>query len=154
MTVDAYRSYPTASHLEYRRDTAGPFRTLECLMRPTTTRVLLVALLLMMAAAGPAQATGSMATPRLGHTATLLADGPVLVVGGLGGVGEVLASVDVYDPATGAFSLTASLATGRYAHTATRLADGTVLIAGGFGDAGYLASVEVYGPATGTFAPT
>ncbi len=44
--------------------------------------------------------TGSLATGRGYHTATLLANGKVLVAGGVNG-GSYLASAELYDPATG-----------------------------------------------------
>ena len=49
--------------------------------------------------------TGSLTTARRGQTATLLADGRVLVAGGLGQQ-EVLASAEIYDAATGTFGPT------------------------------------------------
>ena len=56
--------------------------------------------------------TGSMSTPRTRHTATLLADGRVLVVGGWNGAGWVkLASAEIYDPATGRWSTVGSMTT-------------------------------------------
>src|SRR5256885_17102858 len=45
--------------------------------------------------------TGSLKTARFHHTATLLPDGRVLVVGGEQGRGSPLASAELYDPATG-----------------------------------------------------
>src|SRR5438132_3254239 len=61
--------------------------------------------------------TGSLATARDYHTATLLSNGKVLVAGGAGG--PILSSAELYDPATGTWSATGSLTTARYFHTAT-----------------------------------
>jgi hypothetical protein len=57
-------------------------------------------------------ATGSLATARWGHTATLLPNGLVLVAGGVNG-SSYIASAELYNPATGTWSATGSLATGR-----------------------------------------
>ena len=72
--------------------------------------------------------TGSMATAVTGPTATLLADGRVLVAGGDANRSAMVSSAELYDPKTGTFSPTGSMATGRVSHIATRLSDGRVLI--------------------------
>ena len=92
--------------------------------------------------------TGSLTTARGGQTATLLADGRVLVAGGEGASGA-LASAELYDPKTGTFHVTGSMTTAGGV-TATRILDGRVLITGG-GDG---SKAEVYDPTTGTFKPT
>ena len=97
--------------------------------------------------------TGSMSTPHRGHTATLLQDGRVLVVGNGGESSPSSRAADVYDPATGRFSKTGSMKTGRWLHTATLLQDGRVLIVGGRSpkDSVYT-SAEMYDPRSGTFS--
>jgi hypothetical protein len=80
-------------------------------------------------------ATGRMKQTRWGHTATLLADGKVLVAGGYLDDGGLRSSAELYDPSTGLWSATANMSTGRGGHTATLLPDGRVLVVGGGGDA-------------------
>lgn len=95
-------------------------------------------------------ATGDLAEARYHHTATLLADGRVLALGGWNGL-AVLGGAELFDPATGNWSHAGSLAVPRRNHTTTLLADGRVLVAGG-GSAGDLASAELYDPATGLWS--
>ena len=105
-------------------------------------------------ATGTFNPTGNMGTPRAGHTATLLANGKVLVSGGLTSmdVTGVVSSAELYDPATGAFTPTGSMTEAREEHTATQLPDGRVLIVGGNSVTDTLASAEIYDPLTGSFA--
>lgn len=107
-------------------------------------------------------ATASMSTVRDGHTATLLRDGRVLVVGGMAqerwdADRRVLATAEAYDARTGSWNAIASMSTARYGHTATRLADGRVLVVGGLSGAGTnarLTSAEIFDPATGAWTRT
>jgi N-acetylneuraminic acid mutarotase len=102
-------------------------------------------------------ATGSMATARNSHTATLLASGKVLVAGGFNATATSLALTvsELYDPATATWTATGSLVSGvRYGHTATLLTTGPdagkVLVVGGYGaGSSTLASAELYDPLTG-----
>jgi hypothetical protein len=95
--------------------------------------------------AGTFSPTGSMASARDVHTATLLSDGRVLIAGGYDG-SKGLASAELYDPKTGKFSPTGSMTAERFYYTATSLSDGRVLIAGGWGGLEALASAELYQP--------
>ncbi|HYO54297.1 Kelch repeat-containing protein [Archangium sp.] len=100
-------------------------------------------------------ASGSMATPRQGHAATLLNSGKVLVTGGSNGT-QVLPSAEVYDPATGTWTPTGDMNAPRTGHTATLLDTGKVLVVGGYSATPYEShmSAELYDPATGTWAYT
>src|SRR5688572_23142611 len=93
-------------------------------------------------------AAGELSEPRYQHTATLLADGRVLIAGGVAADGSPTGLVEIYDPATGAVSRAPSMLEGRSAHDAVLLDDGRVFIAGG-----QSARTEIFDPATGTFAP-
>ena len=99
--------------------------------------------------------TGSLATARFRHTATLLNSGKVLVAGGTNDSINILSSAELYDPATGTWAATGSLNTARYQHTATLLPNGKVLVAGGVGTGlVILRSAELYDPATGAWVAT
>jgi hypothetical protein len=91
--------------------------------------------------------TGNMTTARIGHTATLLRDGRVLIAGGSS---DRPFSADLYDPSTATFSATGNMVAARIRHSATLLRDGRVLIAGGWDTF----SAELYDPASGTFTST
>lgn len=98
-----------------------------------------------------------MCVARATHTATLLPDGTVLVIGGAndrnGGDDEPpLATVARYDPATDRWTEAAPLAAPRYWHTATLLPGGQVLVAGA-AYAATPAAAERYNPATDRWSP-
>src|SRR5215469_5346420 len=105
------------------------------------------------AQSGSWTATGTLNFPRIGHTATLLANGQVLVAGREDTSGNLVASTELYNPSTGKWAVTGSLETPRYDHTATLLANGEVLIAGGVSGT-YTAAAELYSPSTGQWTAT
>lgn len=86
-------------------------------------------------------ATDSMSHARLGHTATLVEGGRVLVTGGSAFKGGAPSeSIERWD--NGKFVLVGSLHDGRALHTATLLGSGRVLLTGGLGSPKALASAE------------
>jgi len=97
--------------------------------------------------------TSRMAEPRRLHTATLLMDGRVLVVGGSNAFSR-LASVEIYDPLLGTWALSAPLPAPRDSHSATLLESGKVLIAGGRNATGPTTSALLFDPETGTWSTT
>ncbi|HUA38327.1 MAG TPA: kelch repeat-containing protein [Candidatus Sulfopaludibacter sp.] len=99
-------------------------------------------------------ATAPMNTARGLHTATLLPNGQVLVVGGYKNYKSALASAELYDPVSGTWTNTGSLNTARWSHLATLLPNGKVLVLGGINSSGNLASAELYDPASGTWTNT
>ena len=85
-----------------------------------------------------------MKVPRSYHTATLLADGTVLISGGEG--------AELFDPRTRASELLDDRPIDRRAHAAIRLLDGSVLIVGGLDSAFQpVLAIERYLPDTQTF---
>jgi TATA-box binding protein (TBP) (component of TFIID and TFIIIB) len=95
---------------------------------------------------------GEMGKGRAAHTATLLNDGRVLIVGGMKYGGGSIAEAEIFDSSTMTFSMTGKLAAARAGHTATLLPNGKVLVAGGY-NGGYLQTSEIYDPKTGQFEP-
>ena len=97
--------------------------------------------------AGTWTAIASMGTPRLGHSAVLLHDGRVLVMGGQvngGDRSDTFASAEVFDPDTRTWAAVADMMQARSGHTATLLPDGRVLVAGGGAHGKAQAFAELY----------
>jgi hypothetical protein len=99
--------------------------------------------------------TNNMFAARSLHTATVLSDGRVLIVGGFNGSGGVTL-VDIYDPSTNSFTSVAPLPASRWLHTATLLpGDTRVLIVGGNSSGPFpVPNGVVYDPGTNTYTPT
>jgi N-acetylneuraminic acid mutarotase len=98
--------------------------------------------------------TGSMKTGRAFPTATLLANGKVLVAGGvISSSGTLGKSAELYDPSTGTWSAAGSMAAARDHQMAVLLFDGRVLVMGGQGSSGKpLASAELYTPGSNSWS--
>jgi hypothetical protein len=102
--------------------------------------------------------TPPMSVERGDHTATLLLDGRLLVVGGRDSgpwqPNDIWNIAEVYDPAAGAWTTTAPMLTARFRHAAAPLPDGRVLVAGGLGASiEPLASTEIYDSALDAWSP-
>ncbi|WP_413582326.1 Kelch repeat-containing protein [Bdellovibrio sp. HCB288] len=94
----------------------------------------------------------SLTEARSHHTATLLSNGKVLVVGGRSNL-TFRATAELYDPATNSWSSANSMSVARASHTATLLQDGRVLVVGGqTGNVTYTATLEIYDPATNSWS--
>jgi hypothetical protein len=105
--------------------------------------------------------TGNMPSGRFGHTATLLANGEVLVTGGYSTNSiRILKSALLYNPSTGTWSDTGSMTVARIYHSAVLLPNGEVLISGGETKLtrdipeSPTNTAEIYNPSTGTFTAT
>jgi Galactose oxidase, central domain len=106
--------------------------------------------------------TPTLSSPRENHAAALLPGGQVLIIGGWdgttttqgggAGVPNVLASSDIFDPATGAVTPGPAMSTPRMNFTATTALDGSVVAVGGTNGQNDLASIEVLAPGAGGFA--
>jgi hypothetical protein len=95
--------------------------------------------------------TGSMVRDRDIHSSTLLADGRVLIAGGINEEKGIFASAEIYDPQKGTFREISPLKVRRSGHAAVRLADGRVLITGGVRPGGKDTSTEIFDPAAEKF---
>ena len=108
----------------------------------------------------PVSASWTASTNRLNnarsdHTATLLANGQVLIVGGIGD-SDVLSSTERFDSAVGTWNRTGNLITERVNHTGTLLTNGLVLVAGGdnYNAGGALSNAETFNPGTMSWTAT
>ena len=122
----------------------GRFRTTGSMTAPRTAE-------LYVPRRGTFTPTGSMHARHVGHTATFLDDGSVLIPDGSG----VVDSAETYGPAAGTFTLGAIMTVARQGHTATVLNDGKLLIAGGRDTEGHpVAAAEIYDDWRGAFIAT
>src|SRR5437870_5011099 len=112
--------------------------------------VTLLAVAFTLTASAQVVGTPTLGVARQGHTATLLADGRILLIGGENASGPV-SQAEIFDPATASFSVAATSLAARTDHTATLLADGRVLVTGGRHNDTILTSTEVFDPATNLF---
>lgn len=85
---------------------------------------------------------------------TLLANGKVLLAGGVGVGGVRERSAEIYDPLTRTWTPTGSMMMGRNAHAATLMRDGRVIVASGYNQTGEVPSAEIYDPVSGTWTQT
>ncbi|HXO66209.1 MAG TPA: kelch repeat-containing protein [Steroidobacteraceae bacterium] len=99
----------------------------------------------------------AMSNERQQHTATVLANGEMLVTGGVSYSG-VLNSAELYNPTANTWSPAGTMSSPRYEHTASLLTNGTVLVAGGnIGTCScttFVSSADLYNPTTDSFTPT
>ncbi|MFD8478062.1 Kelch repeat-containing protein [Kitasatospora sp. NPDC059673] len=102
-------------------------------------------------------ATATQPSPRRLHAVVALADGKVLVCGGIGGsTAPGLATAEVYDPAADTWSPVGSMSQARWGHSAVLLPSGKVLVAGGSAVRSgstikALRSAELYDPVAGSW---
>jgi hypothetical protein len=97
---------------------------------------------------------------RLGHTATKLSDGTVLVIGGSDINLVSQSSAELYDPVLDTWTTVGPLASVRAGHSASLLPNGTVLVVGGSTDlssvlngaTSALKTTELYDPVAQTFS--
>jgi Kelch motif len=98
--------------------------------------------------------TGAMALARSHHSAVLLRDRRVLVVGGYGNSLRPTDVGEIYDPATGTWARTAPTRALRWPFAAVSLGDGRVLVVGSMDEGRTQLSAVVYDPATDKWSRT
>lgn len=104
--------------------------------------------------------TGGLAVPRWGASAVTLADGRVLIVGGVARQEDAPAeepSTEIYDPASARWSSAGALGSARPGSVLVALSDGGAIVAGGFGGLGTgsatsLRTVERFDPVSNTWS--
>lgn len=97
----------------------------------------------------------SAASPvaRMLHTASILPNGRILVVGGVSSGNRALSGVQIYDPVQDVWTDAAPLGSARFQHAAVVLPNGRVLVTGGlFRSSTPLAGGEIYDPGTDSWS--
>src|SRR5436309_4879605 len=93
----------------------------------------------------------ALSTARSGATATLMADGRILIVGGKDGNGNALETAEVLN-SDGTMTPVPSMLSQRYGHSAILLKDGAVLVAGGHtSGGGVVNTAELFDPLANTW---
>ena len=87
----------------------------------------------------------------VGHSATLLEDGNVLVAGGAPDGATTQAAAYLYDGTTDSWTSTGDLMEPRMLHTAIQLRDGRVFVVGGRNGGSSFSSAEIYDPQSGSW---
>lgn len=99
----------------------------------------------------PSSSGPDLNVPRVGHSATALKDGTILIAGGNDGV-QYHNTASIYDPAAGTISAPITMNHARSNHRAALLSDGTVILMGGRDATNQaLNTVDIYNPSTGSF---
>ncbi|CAF3978483.1 unnamed protein product [Adineta steineri] len=100
--------------------------------------------------------TSNMNNRRSMHTASVLANGHVLIAGG--DYGREMNDSELYDPLAGTWTTTGSMNNARFGHVASVLSNGKVLVIGGSrvgnNEMISLNSAELYNPSTETWTTT
>jgi Galactose oxidase, central domain len=104
---------------------------------------------------GTVARTGDTAEPRFNHTATLLPNGNVLIVGGMARNDMAEFTAELYDFRTGKFTLAGKMASPHiWGATATALPDDRVLLAGGSNGSLCTRTADLYDAASSKFIQT
>ena len=96
---------------------------------------------------------GSMLHSRVNHSATLLPDGRVLVVGGMDEGFNPLRTSEIFDPVTNRWNAAEDMSVARTEHSATLLKDGRVIVTGGMNEnLKIIGTTEIFNPKTGKWS--
>ncbi len=103
---------------------------------------------------GAFAAAGSLALARVGHLATLLTDGRVLVVGGTTTGGALTKTAEIYDPVANTWSSAGTLTTSAATdYSLSSLPGGAAMVVGGLTNTDYfsVSDWELFNPSTKTW---